>query len=102
VSSTEASGERSVANVAPPPSMPPDWVVVETEGAHGPSVFVPAPARDSVRARLEAYQAARADIASAVRDAHALGMGPVEIAALSGLTRQGVRKILDRPQSHPV
>lgn len=53
-------------------------------------------ARDSVRARLEAYRAARADIAAAVREARTLGLGPVEIAALSGLTRQGVRKILDR------
>lgn len=53
-------------------------------------------ARDAARVRLEAYRAARADIAAAVRDAHAMGMGPVEIAALSGLTRQGVRKILDR------
>lgn len=52
--------------------------------------------RDAVRSRLEAYRVARADIAAAVREAHALGLGPVEIAALSGLTRQGVRKILNR------
>ena len=55
--------------------------------------------REGILARLAAYRAARADIASAVKAARLAGMGTSAIARASGLTRAGVDKMLARERS---
>jgi CRP-like cAMP-binding protein len=53
-------------------------------------------ARDLVLGRLAAYRAARDTIHADVVTAAELGFTQADIARESGLTRQGVAKILDR------
>lgn len=57
--------------------------------------------RDAARAdmlgRLAAYRDARVTLHADVREAARLGLTQAEIARASGLSRQGVAKILRRP-----
>jgi predicted transcriptional regulator len=50
------------------------------------------------RERLNAYRDARSDLPAAVAAAWASGMPQTEIARESGLSREGVRKILNRQE----
>jgi DNA invertase Pin-like site-specific DNA recombinase len=56
-------------------------------------------ARAEALGRLAAYREAHAALHADIRRAAALGLTKTEIAAASGLTRQGVGKILNRPES---
>jgi transcriptional regulator with XRE-family HTH domain len=56
------------------------------------------PRQAAVTGRLNAYRTARADLHLAVRLGQYLGLTQQEIAAESGLSRDGVRKILNRKE----
>jgi DNA invertase Pin-like site-specific DNA recombinase len=56
-------------------------------------------ARTEALGRLVAYREAHANLHANIRHAAELGFGKTTIARASGLTRQGVAKILNRPES---
>jgi len=51
---------------------------------------------ETLHTRLAVYRQARASLHDDIREAHALGATPTELAEWSGLSRQGIYKILGR------